>query len=211
MFFTSFWHWLSSKLNELDVPSWYSFILGCIFALWLLCYSIYRAFNSKWPLTTSFVMRHLVYPHIFPRIPFIGTATRLQVLIVFLYLLANTIFVFAIGVQSTAGRSSRAATLSIINLIPLLCGPRLSLVTRLLGISLRASIGSHQWIGRTAIAQMSFHTVVSLIGRTPFAWTTNNLTGVVVCSASVRPRRLLMCSNRQALPLDSYFSFQFAS
>ncbi|RDL36280.1 uncharacterized protein BP5553_06892 [Venustampulla echinocandica] len=68
--------------------------------------------------------------------------------------------------------------MSVINLIPLLCGSRLSLVTRLLGISLRTSIGSHQWFGRTAIAQMLVHTIAVLRERNAFAWTTNNFTGV---------------------------------
>jgi hypothetical protein len=101
--------------------------------------------------------------------------------------------------------------MSIINLIPLLCGPRLSFVTRLLGISLRTSIGSHQWFGRTAIAQILVHTIVVLTGSNAFTWTTNNLTGVVACSASARVRCSLMCDNRQALPLDSSFSFRSAS
>jgi hypothetical protein len=208
MSFTSFLHWVSSKLRSMDVPSWYSFISGCILALWLLWYGFYRAINSKWPLTTSFIARHLVYPHISSRIPFVGTATRFQVLVVSLYLLAN-LLITIVGVR--ANISSRAATMSIINLIPLLCGPRLSLVTRLLGISLRASVGSHQWFGRTAIAQMLVHMVVSLTGSSAFTWTTNNLTGVVACSAFSRVRRRLTRSNRQALLWDSSLSFQFAS
>ena len=195
MSFTSFYHWISSRLRGMDVPSWYSFISGCILALWLLRYGFYRAINSKWPLTTSFVARHLVYPHIFPRIPFIGTATRFQVLMVSLYLLTN-LLVTIIGVR--ANISSRAATMSIINLIPLLCGPRLSLITRLFGISLRASIGSHQWFGRTAIAQMLVHLVISLT-ESSFTWTTINLTGVVACSTPSPARHRLTCSNRQAL------------
>jgi len=210
MSFTSFLHWLLSKLSSMDTLSWYAFIFGCIFVVWLLGYGIYRVINSRWPLITSFVIRHLIYPHIFPRIPFIGTATRFQVLIVSLYLLANTLCVTT-KVKSTAGIGSRAATMSIINLIPLLCGPRLSLVTKLVGISLRASIGSHQWLGRTVIAQMLLHMVVSLTGSTPFTWTMSNLTGVVVCSASAPVGRRLMCDNRQALLSDSSCSSRFAS
>jgi hypothetical protein len=208
MSLTSFSKWLLSKLGSMDTLSWYSFILGCVFVVWLLCFGIYRTLNSKWPLTTSFVMRHLIYPHIFPRIPFVGTATRFEVLIVFVYLLTNTLIVI-IGAESEIG--SRAAIMSIINLIPLLCGPRLSLVTRLLGISFRTSIGSHQWFGRTAIAQMLVHTIVVLTGSNAFAWTTNTLTGVVVRSASPVVGYPLMRDNRQALPLDSSFSFQYAS
>ena len=165
----------------MDVPSWYSLISGCIFALWLLWYGLYRAVNSKWPLTTSFIRRHLLYPHILPRIPFVGAATRFQVLMVFLYVLANVLITI---IGDRADLSSRAATMSIINLIPLLCGSRLILITKLLGISLRTSIGSHQWFGRTAFAQMLVHMLVSLTGSGAFTWTTNNLTGTVACSAS---------------------------
>lgn len=93
MSLTSFSKWLLSKLGSIDTLSWYSFILGCIVVMWLLCYGIYRTLNSKWPLATSFIMRHLVYPHIFPRIPFIGTATRFEVLIVFVYLFTNTLMI----------------------------------------------------------------------------------------------------------------------
>ncbi|KAH6662697.1 hypothetical protein B0J14DRAFT_570854 [Halenospora varia] len=155
----SFSKWLLSKLGSMDT-------LSCI----------YHVLNSKWPLTTSFIMRHLIYPHIFPQIPFVGTATRFKVLIMFLYILTNSLIV-VIGVKSEIG--SRAATMSIINLIPLLCSPRLSLVTKLLGISLRTSISSHQWFGRTAIVQVLVHMIVILTGGHAFTWTTNNLIGVV--------------------------------
>lgn len=207
MSFTSFLHLLLSKFDSIGVPSRYSIISGCIFGVWLLGYGIYRTLNSKWPKTTSCIRRHLIYPHIFPRIPFVGTATRLQVLIVSLYLVANTLII-AIGPR--AQMSSRASTMSIINLIPLLCGPRLSLVTKLVGISLRTSIGSHQWLGRTAIAQMFLHTVISLTGSTPFTWTASNLNGVVVCFASAPVRRRLMRCNRQAPLSDSSFSSRLA-
>ena len=205
--FKSIWLWLLSKLGSLDAAVWYSFLCACVFAIWVLYYGMYRVFNSKWPLTTSFVMRHLVYPHIFPRIRFLGTATRLKVLILFLYLLANTLFVTV--VKSRADMGSRAATMSIINLIPLLCGPRLSLMTKLLGISLRASVGSHQWFGRTAIAQMLLHTVISLTGSTAFTWTANNLSGVIVCSAPTPARCSLtfitgkLCFRIHLYPFDS--------
>lgn len=189
----------------MDVSSWYSFICATILALWLLAYGICRAFKSKWPLTTTFFRRHLLYPHIFPRIPFIGTATRAEFLMVSLYLLANTLIIV---IGPSAQMSSRASTMSIINLIPLFCGPRLSLVTKLLGISLRASVGSHQWLGRTAIAQMIWHMVIVLTGNSRFAWTAINLNGVVVGFAFAF-MRTLADRNRRALLSDSSFSSRF--
>jgi predicted ferric reductase len=193
MSFTSVLHWISSKLSNFDVPSWYAFISGCIFTAWLLLFAIYCVITSEWPLTSTYILKHFIYPHIFPRIPFLGTATRFQVFVAFIYLLANFLIV-TIGKRAEMG--SRAATMSIANLIPLFCGPRLSLVTKLLGISVRTSIGSHQWFGRTAIAQMSLHTIISLIGSKAFTWTTSNLTGVVVCPASAPVRRQLIMSQQ---------------
>lgn len=68
--------------------------------------------------------------------------------------------------------------MAVINMIPLLCGPRLSLVAELLGISRRNSIWSHQWFGRTVIAQVLLHTITSLTGA--FTWTAPNVFGAVV-------------------------------
>lgn len=207
MSLTTILRWISSTLGSFDVPSRYSFICGCIFVIWLLLYAIYRIITSEWRSTSSFVLQHLIYPHLFPRIPFLGTATRFEVLVAFLYLLPNVLIVI---IGERAEMSSRAATMSIVNLIPLFCGPRLSLVTKLLGVSLRASIGSHEWFGRTAIAQVLLHTLLSVTSST-FTWTTTNLTGVVVFSGSTHEGSPLMFSNRVALPWESSSSFRSAS
>ena len=188
MSFMSMLHWISSKISGFDVPTWYSFIFGCLIALWLLLYTVYRVVQtitsaSKWLSVSSFILKHLVYPHMFPRLPLVGTATRFETLIVFIYLLTNILIVTVFGPRADMG--GRAATMSIVNVIPLLCGQRLSLATKLLGISLRTSIGSHQWFGRTAIAQVLLHTILSLVGRKSFTWTTTNSAAVVVSSVSL--------------------------
>lgn len=180
MSFSSFVRLVFSKISEMDIPSWYSFISACILAIWLFLRAIYRAITSEWLSTSFFFLKHFVYPHILPRIPFVGTATRLEVLIAFAYIITNILLVTIIGVKSRTDIGTRAATMSIINLIPLLCGPRLSLMTEMLGISLRTSIGTHQWFGRTAVAEILLHTVISLTDSQPFKWTGINTSGVVV-------------------------------
>ncbi|XMA13701.1 hypothetical protein WAI453_006492 [Rhynchosporium graminicola] len=99
------------------------------------------------------------------------------------YLITNILLVTVIGVKSRSDMGTRAATMSIVNLIPLLCGPRLSLMTEMLGITLRTSIGSHQWLGRTAIAEALLHTIISLTGSQSFVWSGINASGVVASSA----------------------------
>lgn len=179
VFSISFVRLVFSKISQFDIPSWYSFISACIIAIWLLFRAIYRAVTSEWPLTSSFFLRHLVY-YIFPRIPFVGTATPLQVLIVLGYIGTNIVLVTIVGVKSISDIGTRAATMSIINLIPLFCGQRLSLITKILGISLRTSIGAHQWFGRTAVVEILLHTIISLTSSQPIKWTGINVSGVAV-------------------------------
>jgi len=167
----------------MDIPSRYCFILGCIFAIWLFLRAVYRTLTSEWLSTSSFFLKHAAYPHVFPRIPFVGTATRLEVLLASAYLTTNIVLVTVVGVDSRSDIGTRAAIMSMINLIPLLCGPRLSLMTEMLGITLRTSIGSHQWLGRTAVAEVLLHTIISLTGSQSFVWTGINASGVVASSA----------------------------
>jgi hypothetical protein len=182
---SAFWPWVNSRLRDFNRSTWYSFISALVLLFYLLLYGIYRVIYSRWRATiTSFLVRRLVYPYFFPRMPFVGAATRLQVLTAFLFLLANTLLT-TIGSRSTT--SSRAATMSVINLVPLFCGPRLSMVTKLLGISLRGSVGVHQWIGRTAIAQMLLHVLLLLTGSASFKWTVTTVAGIVVRFASLDP------------------------
>jgi hypothetical protein len=135
--------------------------------------------TSGWRSTSFFVLKHFVYPHLLPRISFMGTATRFQIIVTALYITTNILFI-TIPVTSRADVGTRASTMSVINMIPLLCGPRLSLMTQLLGISLRSSLGSHRWFGRTAIALALLHMVITLTGGKKFAWTPTSLSGVVV-------------------------------
>jgi len=191
MTITSFFTWILPKFDEIrpDAPSWYSIISACIFLMWLLLRGLYHAMTCGWRSTSFFILKHFMYPHLLPRMSFIGTATRFQIIVTALYITTNVLLV-AIGVTradvgtragTIADVGTRAGTMSVINLIPLLCGPRLSMMTEMLGISLRSSLGSHRWIGRTAIAQALLHLVIYLTGN-QFGWTSTSISGVVVVS-----------------------------
>lgn len=181
MFFSPLLHGGFSKLSEMDIPSWYSFVCACILAIWLSIRIICRALTSSWlSRCFFFFLKYVAYPHILPRIPFFGTATRLQVVLVLGYIITNILLVTIIGVKSRSDIGTRAATMSVINLIPLLLGSSRGLMTEIFGISLRSGVGSHQWIGRTAIAEILLHTLISLNDGQSFKWTRNNTSGVVV-------------------------------
>jgi hypothetical protein len=170
--------WISSRFSEMDAFSWYLFIPACLFVTWLLFRANYHAITSEWLSTSFFFLKYLIYPHIFPRIPFIGTATRFQVLITCGYIIINTSLL--LGENSWVKIGARAANISVVNLIPLLCGPRLSLMAELLGISLRTGISAHQWLGRMVAAQVVVHVVALIASSKSFTWTEMNVFGIVV-------------------------------
>lgn len=181
MSFISFCVWILSRFSGIkhDTPFWYSVIWASFFLLWLLLRGVYHVMTSGWHSTSFFILKHFVYPHLLPKVPFLGRATRFQIIATTLYLTANVLFV-ALPKASWAEAGARAATMSIINLIPLLCGPRISLMTKVLGTSLQSSLGSHRWIGRTTTALAMLHMIVSLKEGGRFTWTSSSVSGVVV-------------------------------
>jgi hypothetical protein len=144
MSFLLFVRLVFSKLSEMDIPSWYSFISACIFIIWLFLRAIYRAITSEWLLTSFFFLKYFAYPYILPRIPFVGTTTCLEILLAFAYMIINLLLITLIKVKTITNISTRATIILIINLISFLCGSRLSLITEILRILLRTSIGTHQ-------------------------------------------------------------------
>jgi hypothetical protein len=165
---------------KMVIPLWYTIIAGCMIATWLIIRFGYRLIRCTWLRTSHlFILKNLIYPHLFKRLLFMGAITRFKAIMVILYLSGNILYI----VVPTASRteiSTRAAIMSAINLIPLLCGPRLALASEMLGISLRTHFGIHKWIGRTAIAEALLHIIISVISEQPFAWTAMKLSGVIV-------------------------------
>ena len=207
---SSFYAWILSRFDEikLDTPSWYLLISAAIFLVWLLLRGLYRVMTAKWLSISFFILKHAVYPHLLPRTSFTGTATRFHIAATTLYLMVNVLFV-TIPKATWADMGTRAATMSVINLIPLLCGPRLSMVTKLLGISLRTSLASHKWIGRTAIGLAGLHIAIIAKDGERFARTWSSISGVVACSPlPAWTQRVLTC-DRQVRRSGSYLFCRF--
>lgn len=153
---------------------WYGIVIGCIVTAWLLFNFVRWAIKLAWMYTSYFILKRLVYPHTFRRLRFIGAITRSKMLMGILYVSVNILCII-IPRASSAEISSRAATMSTINLIPLLCGPRLMLMSQLLGVSLRAHFGFHTWVATTAMVQALLHIVISVTSRQPV-----KLPGIIV-------------------------------
>lgn len=165
---------------KMVIPLWYTIIARCIIATQLVFRFGYRLIKFT-QLRTSylFILKNLIYPHLFKRLLFIGAITRFKAIMVILYLSRNILYI-VVPTASKTEISTRAAIMSAINLIPLLCGPRLTLASEMLGISLCTHFGIHKQIGRTAIAKALLHIVISVISEQPFAQTAMNLSSVIV-------------------------------
>jgi hypothetical protein len=164
----------------MDIPLWYGAILGCIIITWRFFNVTYRLVMHLKDFTASFrlfIFKHLLYPHLYRRLLLVGTGTRFEILAGVLYLAANIV---CITIPSSVDIGTRSAIMSLINIIPLLCGPRLILMAELLGISRRAHVGYHKWFGMTAIAQVILHSIISALNVQPFQWSSTNIYGVMV-------------------------------
>lgn len=208
--FSSFYAWILSKFEEikLDTPSWYLLTSAAVFLVWLLLRGLYRVMAAKWLSISFLILKHAVYPHLLPRTSLTGTATRFRIAATTLYLMVNVLFV-TIPKATRADMGTRAATMSVINLIPLLCGPRLSMVTELLGISLRTSLASHRWIGRTAIGLAGLHVAIVAKDGERFVRTWSSISGVAVCSHISAWRQRVLTCDRQFRRSGSYLFCRF--
>jgi hypothetical protein len=165
--------------SVVQVPIWYALILASMLTLWLLVRLITKTLRALLILTTFLFLKYCLYPHFFRRFTSLGT--RFQALIWMLYTAIN-IGCVVFGARSKSDISSRSATMSVINVIPLLCGPRLSMTMKLLGITLRTQHLSHRWFGSTAAIEALLHSILSLqLQSASFQWTKVDLSGVVVC------------------------------
>ena len=143
MLFSLFICSMFSKLSEINILLQYLFISIYIFVIQLFLYITYYTITSKQLSTSFFFLKYFIYPYILLRIPFIGTAIRLKVLITLIYIIINILLIIIIGVKSRVDIGTHTTIILIINLIPLLYSPQLSLITKILGISLRTSIRTH--------------------------------------------------------------------
>lgn len=163
---------------SINITAWYGIILGTFFTIWLLYRVLSRILNMLRVFCTLFLLKHLIYPNLYPRMPFFNTITRFQSLIVVAFVAVN-ILCMTVGINSSDQIGKRAGLMSIINLIPLFTGSRLSTVANYLGISLRAYTRMHRYMARMAVLQGVVHTCLN-VSRQQLKWDAFEISGVVV-------------------------------
>ena len=126
---------------------------------------IRRIIVRTYRLVALFVLKHLVYPFFFKRRRFFGPATRWRV-ILHLAHWAGTAVGASIGTESLLQAGSRAATLSVVHLVPLFLGGHLSFAADMLGLSYNTFRLIHGSLGLTGCVLAFFH-VVAVIANDP--------------------------------------------
>jgi hypothetical protein len=157
------------EMQTMNVTFWYGAILALGVALWI-SYRFTRWFlgSAAW-LLKSFLLRHLVYPNTVGWSARLGGLTRLELLLVSIYVVTNALCM-GLGVKSIAEATRRSGVLSVINLLPLFAGSWLGLVADLLGVSLRTQLLVHRCIGALATVQGILHSAVAIFGPLQGPW-----------------------------------------
>ncbi|KAH6972697.1 hypothetical protein EDB80DRAFT_596131 [Ilyonectria destructans] len=107
-------------------------------------------------LFSSWVLKHLVYPH------------RADAVLFITYLAANLTCIF-VDLPTVEKAGARAGTLALINMLPLYIGPCLSFIADALHISLSAHRRIHAWAGHIVLLLTLFHGIVAAISQGNFS------------------------------------------
>jgi hypothetical protein len=165
--------------ETMNSAEWYGAGLGLLLAVWIIYRITSRLIRLLMVGASFFLLKHLFYAKGIGRGAWWSSVSRFQMLAVVIYVVANAICM-AWGYKSVAQFSSRAAFLSITNLVPLFAGSQLSLAADALGISLRTQIRMHTWMGLMSSVQAVLHAVLSVIHSSIDRWDEFTISGITV-------------------------------
>ena len=162
----------------MNVTTWYAAVVVGGFTVLLLYRVISRIIRFLCTLSTFFLLKYLVYPYIWRGNTIPGRPTRIFLLSVTSYVIAN-VLCMTIGVGSFAQIGTRAGMMSLANMIPVVAGS-LSMVANYLGFSVQTQHKIHACMGTVTFLQGLVHAVTPFINRQPFTLNTSGIWGLVV-------------------------------
>ena len=142
----------------MDITQTYAVVVGAV-AFTFLMVTLLFALTVQGRYTCVRVSQHLTYTYVLGRHGLLGPWSVFDVLIQVIYLTAN-IFCLSFRAANVSEAGLRAATLSLINLIPLFSGPHLAFLADLLGMSWDTCRSVHRSSGFVSLALAVFHIVV---------------------------------------------------
>lgn len=145
---------------EFGIAELYQLVTGSI-AVLMIFFRLMLCIPSSWlTATRRFFLAHLFYARLGRRLRYIYSEPLSYLIVQSLYF-AGTVAVNIFRVHSVSEASSRAAWLSLVNLIPLyIFGHEFG--ARLLGLSLRAYGSLHRTMGLMSALQAVAHVILTL-------------------------------------------------
>jgi len=154
----------------MNAPLIYSLTVAAIFATLLLVRII--PFLQRFHLipvlkrfhlipVLSFFLKEIAYPFIYRRMSMLSPITRLQGLVLTVYILFM-LFCNLRGVSNAAEASTRAGWLSAMNMIPLFVSGRLAMAAKILGFSLREISAVHNATSFMVVSEALTHISLEL-------------------------------------------------
>lgn len=135
----------------------YTYVAAGILLLLLLQRYVLRICKAVFnPRLFILFSRHLVLPYLFRRRGFLGPISRLRAGLHVLHL-GGTLTCNIFGVHDISAARSRAGSLAVLHLIPLLFVPNLNLAAEIFGISLSVYHHLHRALGWMTVLQTALH------------------------------------------------------
>ena len=149
------------------------FALLLVVRLILLLAAFYRSHIA------DYILRHIVYPYLYRRLPILAPVTRFRAVLFCIYV-AMTIFCNVYGISTTEEAASRAGWLSIANLVPVFITSHLSSAMLALGMSLQEAVTAHGTAGFMVVSQTIAHVVLEVQNMTAGFENKGDLAGFIV-------------------------------
>ena len=152
----------------MDIIQIYAIAAGGTFFIFVLI-NLLPYLAPLWKHISLFTSKHLTYPYILHRHRLIGPCSRLEILLQVVYLTIN-IFCLSFRLSGVAKAGTRAANLSLVNMIPLFAGPSFSFLADRLGVPLEVYRCGHRSAGFMTFVLVLIH-VLSVVSQGSFSLT----------------------------------------
>ena len=169
----------------MNVTQVYAIAAGGVFVLLLIVKSI-SSIQQVLSALAILMAKHLTYPFLLRRHRLLGSWSRADVLLQFIYFTIN-MFCMIFRVTSVKDAGARAGNLAMINMAPLFFGFHLSFLADILGISLSNYRRIHHMMGWMSFLLGLVHALAAIHGPSFLRDMPKNLYAVIVSRWIVPP------------------------
>jgi hypothetical protein len=148
----------------MNITQWYGIALGGLLISSVIFFMISSIVKLVRKYATFYFWKHILYPQIHPFFRGPNKTTRLDVIIVFGFIMGN-ILCITIKPKNSSDLANRAALASTINLIPLFSGGRMNSIASRCGVRYETLSRMHRWLGRVGIVESVIHASIAYEGR----------------------------------------------